>query len=84
MFDNFPGKTINKILTLLSAVILFAWFWRWFGPGSATLRAAASASGAGKRLSLFEMFKISLLVVSLGYLLWRAMIYLYWYKYFKK
>ena len=41
-FDNYPKKLINKILTVISALILMIWAWKWFGPGSEEVRAEES------------------------------------------
>ncbi|NLV82103.1 MAG: hypothetical protein GXZ18_03715 [Synergistaceae bacterium] len=83
MFENMPGKTSNRILTVLSTLVLLSWVWRWFGPGSATVRASEKIAISKIGLSFMSLIWIAVSVVCGGYLLWRGMSYLFWHKYFK-
>lgn len=83
MFANIPNKTVNRILTVLSTLFLMLWAWRWFGPGSASVRANGEIAASRIGLSFTNLIWIALAVVCGGYLLWRSMTYLFWHKYFK-
>ena len=81
-FDNYPKKLINKILTVISALILMIWAWKWFGPGSEEVRGRGIAQAAKAGMSFGDLVWIGVAVACGGYLLWRFMSYIFWKKYF--
>ncbi len=83
MFENIPKKLINTILTVVSAVVMMMWAWRYFGPGGREVRAHGSAQAAAIGLSFGDFVWIGVAVACGGYLLWRLLSYLFWRKYFK-
>ena len=82
-FDNYPKKLINKILTVISALILMIWAWKWLGPGSEEVRGRGIAQAAKAGMSFGDLVWIGIAVACGGYLLWRFMSYIFWKKYFK-
>lgn len=81
--DKIPTKTINNILTVVAVVFLMLWVWKWFGPGSVEVRQSGELELKRTGLSFADLIWISLAVTSGGYLLWRGLTALFWYKYFK-
>lgn len=83
MFINISKKTVNRILIILSTLFLLLWGRKWFGPGSATVRADGEFALSRIALSFSDLVWIAVAVVCAGYLLWRYLSYLFWRKYFK-
>jgi len=70
-------ETLNKILTVLSILMIMFWCWKFFGPGGSRVRAAMSGSGFGLR----RLFFMSLAGCCIAYLVWRGFSYYYTKKY---
>ena len=82
--DKFPGGVLHKLLTFFSFIVLAMCVWKFFGPGSLQARSGGARFLSGTFLSGFgKMFSVSIAVVCFGYLLWRFMTFIFWYKYFK-
>ena len=81
--ERIPKKTINNILTVIAALFLMFWAWKWFGPGSAEIRQSGEAELRRSGLSLADLIWVSVAVTSAGYLLGRGLTALFWHKYFK-
>lgn len=82
-FERFSQKKINDLLTAAAVIFLMFWAWRWFGPGSAATRELESAELSRVGLRFSDLAWIGAAVTSAGYLLWRGLTFLFWYKYFK-
>lgn len=77
-------KTVNTILTAISAAVVMIWAWKFFGPGGEETRRAGSAALAAVGSGFGGLLWISLTVVCLGWLLWRFMSWFFWHKYFRE
>ena len=66
MFENIPKKLINTILTVVSAVVMMMWAWRYFGPGGREVRAQGSAQAAAIGLSFGDFVWIGVAVACGG------------------
>ena len=53
--ERIPKKTINNILTVIAALFLMFWAWKWFGPGSAEIRQSGEAELRRSGLSLADL-----------------------------
>ena len=56
--ERIPKKTINNILTVIAALFLMFWAWKWFGPGSAEIRQSGEAELRRSGLSLVYKFTV--------------------------
>ncbi|MDO4952433.1 MAG: hypothetical protein Q4E34_01225 [Synergistaceae bacterium] len=74
---NRSWKMVNRILTLLTVLILVFWCWKVFGPGGQEIRNRFIGTGFGLR----QMFFMGVAVCCIGYLLWRGLAYYYEKKY---
>ncbi|MDO5562206.1 MAG: hypothetical protein Q4F74_01175 [Synergistaceae bacterium] len=83
MFDRYGRGALNRILTVLSAVIVLRWGWEYFNTDQDVLRRSNEEFAARTGLSASRSLWIGIAVVSAGYLFWRFMVYIFWRKYFK-
>ncbi|MEG2019759.1 MAG: hypothetical protein RRZ70_04715 [Synergistaceae bacterium] len=71
-------NVINTILTYISVIMILVWCWRWLGPGSEIRRKELLMTSG---YPLIWYLWIGLAVASLGYLLWKFLLFIYWKKY---
>ena len=71
-------EIVNKLLAIVSALILFCCAWKFFGPGGHTARAKAFLETG---FCVRQLFFISVAACCVGYLIWWGLVCYYSHKY---